>query len=68
MERYNASGVTIEGLLAVRHNASYSGRLRCLDSVCDSGKYWWRVRVNGKEAMEMNYMVQRGDNVSLVFE
>ena len=68
-ELYNASGVTIERLLRVRHNITHPGRLRCLDGVCDSGGYYWHLSVNGKPANFgiKSYRVKPGDVVVLNF-
>ena len=68
-ELYNASGVTLEQLLRVKHNITYSGRLKCLDSVCDSGDYYWHIFVNGKPAnMGIKaYTIKPGDKITLRF-
>ena len=69
-ENYNASGVNLRELLEVKHNVTFTGRLRCIDNICDSGKYWWRVMVNNKMLMQgaEQYIVQKGDSIALRFE
>ncbi len=68
-ESYNASGVSIAELLLLRHNASYSGRLKCLDGICDSGRYFWQLRVNGRLIPQgvQQYKLSPGDTINLNF-
>jgi len=69
VERYNASGVTALQLVDYAHNVSYRGRLECIDSICDTGKYYWQFYVNGKPSMlgVADYKVQPGDKLQLTF-
>ncbi len=70
IENYNASGINLRQLLEVKHNITFAGRLRCIDNICDSGKYWWHVLVNDQMLMQgaEQYKLQKGDKISLRFE
>jgi len=67
LEQYNASHVSLLNLLRQHHNVSYNGRLKCLDGLCDSNRYFWRLSVNNEEAAlgVQQYTVMPGDNISL---
>jgi hypothetical protein len=68
-ELYNASGVSAAELLALRHNASFAGRLKCLDGVCDSGRHFWQLQVNGELVPygAQEYIVKPGDSLLIEF-
>ena len=69
-ELYNASGVTLKQLLEVKHNVSFAGRLKCLDGICDSGKYWWHLQVNSQPTQigAEFFKIEPGDKIAVSLE
>lgn len=68
-EVYNVSGASLDALLRVRHNVTYSGRLKCVDNVCEAGRNYWSISINQKPASlgTRSYIVQGGDRIRLSY-
>lgn len=59
-EIFNFTG-SIRDLLNLNHSVSGEYRIKCIDGVCESSKYSWKIYVNERLISKSSYVYTVGD-------
>jgi len=61
------AGTPLIESLEKTHSIKLGPALKCIDTVCNNGNYWWHFYVNEKRTLETvkSYIPKKGDKIKL---